>query len=92
MTNTYIAKDGKEFATKMDCIVYENALEVIETTNNVELRQSLITIAEYCYKQISCWDCPMLLVGGCILKNKTPDYWLRLKKRTVTNNDSERNQ
>lgn len=81
MTNIYIANDGKEFFTKKDCMAYENALKVvIETANNSGLKQALITIAEYCHKQISCWDCPMR-VGGCILKNKTPDYWLRLKEK-----------
>lgn len=81
MTKIYIADDGKEFVTKKNCMVYENALKVIETANNSGLKQALITIAEYCHKQIDCWNCPMLINNGCILKSKAPDYWLRLKEK-----------
>lgn len=79
MTSTYIADDGTEFVTIRDCMVYENTLKDIETADNSGLKQALITIAEYCHKQIDCWSCPMLINNGCILKSKTPDYWLRLK-------------
>ena len=81
MTSVYIADDGKEFVTKKDCTIYENTLKVIDTANNSGLKQALITIAEYCHKQIYCWHCPMLINDGCILKSKTPDYWLRLKEK-----------
>ena len=54
MINIYVADDGTEFVSKKDCMAYENVLKVIETANNSGLKQALITIAEYCHKQIDC--------------------------------------
>lgn len=81
MTKVYIADDGTEFATKRDCMRYEDALKDVETADNSGLKEALITMAEYCHRQIDCWSCPMIIKDGCILQSKSPNYWLCLKQK-----------
>ena len=53
MKVTYVADDGKEFATKPECFEYE-----IECKKVKSFKRTLNAIADFCFKHPGCIDCP----------------------------------
>ena len=78
----YIAYDGKEFANRDTCEIYETlsyykkAKEELAGLPNI--KKAMSVILEYCTSHACCDECPMYISSceRCYFRDKTPDAWL----------------
>ena len=83
----YIAYDGKEFADRDTCAIYETMLYNKTTKEELagfpNIKKAMSVISEYCKSHTCCDECPMLIYfyspeRCCYFRNKTPDDWLNM--------------
>ena len=79
----YIAYDGKEFANRDACEIYETMLYHKKTKEELaglpNIKKAMSVISEYCTSHACCDECPMLIGFSercCYFRDKTPDAWL----------------
>ena len=79
----YIAYDGKEFANRNACEIYETKLYYKKTKEELaglpNIKKAMSVISEYCTSHACCDECPMLIsspVRCCYFRDKSPNNWL----------------
>ena len=81
----YIAYDGKEFANRDTCAIYETMLYNKKTKEELaglpNIKKAMLVISEYCTSHARCEECPMLIDSverRCYFRDKSPNNWLNM--------------
>ena len=81
----YIAYDGKEFANRDACEIYETMLcnKTIkeELAGLPNIKKAMSVISEYCTSHACCDECLMLIRSPercCYFRDNSPNNWLNM--------------
>ena len=84
----YIAYDGKEFANRDACEIYETMLcnkKIKEELAGLpNIKKAMSVISEYCTSHACCDECLMLIRSPercCYFRDNSPNNWLEVRIR-----------